>query len=171
MSETRKGVVTLGGNPVTLVGPEIKVGDKAPDFVCLETIADQVSLANFNNKIKIFNVIVSIDTGVCEVQTKRFNEEASNLNEDVEIITISVDLPFAFKRYCAAEGIDKVRTASDYKEHSFGKAYGVLMEENNLLARAIFVVDKDNVIRHAEYVGEISQEPNYEAALEVVRNL
>ncbi|NIP29736.1 MAG: thiol peroxidase [Candidatus Dadabacteria bacterium] len=171
MSDKRTDVVTIRGNPLTLLGPEIKVGDKAPDFKCNETLADEVSLASFEGKNKIFNVIGSIDTGVCQTQTKRFNQEATSLNDDVEILTISMDLPFALNRFCGAEGIEKVRTASDYKNHSFGNEYGVLIEENGLLARSIFVVDKDNIVRHVEYVNEFTNEPDYEAALEVVRNL
>lgn len=171
MSDKRTGVIQMKGNPLTLLGPEIKVGDKAPDFKCLETIVDQVDLSSFEGKNKIFNVIVSVDTPVCDVQTKKFNQESVSLGDDVEVITVSVDLPFALSRYCGAEGLDNIRTVSDYAEHSFGKAYGVLIEENKLLARAIFVVDKDNVVRHVEYVSEVTEEPDYEAALKVVRDL
>ena len=171
MSELRAGVVTMKGNPLTLVGPEIKVGDKAPDFNCLETIVDSVNLQSFEGKNKIFNVIISVDTPVCDVQTKRFNQESSSLGNDVEIITVSVDLPFALSRYCAAEGIDNLKSISDYADHSFGKAYGLLIEENKLLARAIIVVDKENIVRHVEYVSDITNDPNYDAALEVVKSL
>ena len=171
MSQQRKGVITIKGNPLTLVGVEIKVGDNAPDFKCFETLNSEVSLESFKGKNKVFNVVISVDTPVCSVQTKRFNQEASNLKDDVEIITVSVDLPFAMSRYCGAEGIDKVKVISDYMNHSFGKAYGVLIKENKLLARAIFVVDKANVVRHVEYVKEITNEPNYEAALEVISSL
>lgn len=124
MAEERTGVVTLKGNPLTLIGPEVKVGDKAPDFSSLKGLGAPVTLADLEGKVKVFNVIISVDTPVCDVQTKRFNQEAANLGDDVEILTLSMDLPFALGRYCAAEGIDKVQTASDYKDASFGEAYG-----------------------------------------------
>ena len=117
-------------------------------------------------KVKVFNVIISVDTPVCDVQTKKFNEEAAKLGDDVEILTLSMDLPFALGRYCA---VDKVKTASDYKDASFGEAYGVLIKEHKLLARAIFVVDKDNIVRHVEYVPEVATEPNYDPAIAAVK--
>lgn len=169
MSEERPNVVKMKGNPVTLVGHEVNVGDKAPDFTALEALGSPVSLGDLKNKVKVFNVVISVDTPVCDVQTKRFNQEAANLGDDVEILTISMDLPFALKRYCAAEGIDKVRTLSDYQDASFGEAYGTLIKENRLLARAIFVVDKDDNVKHVEYVGEITEEPDYESALSAVK--
>ena len=169
MAEERTGVVTLKGNPLTLIGSEIKVGDQAPDFSSLKGLGAPVTLADMDGKVKVFNVIISVDTPVCDVQTKKFNEEAANLGDDVEILTLSMDLPFALGRYCAAEGIDKVKTASDYKDASFGEAYGVLIKEHRLLARAIFVVDKDNVVRHVEYVPEVASEPNYEPAIAAVK--
>ena len=170
MSEERSGAVTLKGNPVTLVGHEIKVGEKAPDFSSLEALGSPVTLGDLEGKVKIFNVIVSVDTPVCDVQTKRFNQEAANLGDDVEILTLSMDLPFALSRYCGAAGIDKVRTLSDYKDASFGEAYGTLIKEHRLLARAIFVVDKDDNVVYVEYVPEIASEPNYEAALQAARD-
>ena len=171
MSAERKGVVTMKGNPLTLIGEEIKVGDKAPDFTCLKTIVDRVNLNSFEGKNKIFNVVVSVDTPVCDVQTKKFNQQANTLGEGARIITVSADLPFALSRYCGAEGIDNVVAVSDYMLNSFGEAYGVLIKENRLLARAVFVVDKDDVVRYVEYVDDITHEPDYEAALEVVRSL
>ncbi|MGB2693443.1 MAG: thiol peroxidase, partial [Thermodesulfobacteriota bacterium] len=126
-------------------------------------------LADLEGKVKVFNVIISVDTPVCDVQTKRFNQEAANLGDDVEILTLSMDLPFALGRYCAAEGIDKVQTASDYKDASFGEAYGVLIKEHRLLARALFVVDKDDIVRYAEYVPEVATEPNYDPAIAAVK--
>jgi len=169
MAEERTGVVTLKGNPLTLLGPEVKVGDKAPDFSSLKGLGAPITLADLEGKVKVFNVIISVDTPVCDVQTKRFNEEAANLGDDVEILTLSMDLPFALGRYCAAEGIDKVQTASDYKDASFGEAYGVLIKEHRLLARALFVVDKDDVVRYAEYVPEVATEPNYDPAIAAVK--
>jgi thiol peroxidase len=171
MAQERPGAVTMRGNPVTLIGPELKVGDKAPNFTVFEAIGSPVTLDNFKGKIKVFNVIVSVDTPVCDAQTKRFNEEASKLPSDVEIITVSMDLPFALKRYCSAAGIDRVKTVSDYRDASFGQAYGVLIKEHRLLARAIFVVDRDDTIRHVEYVKEITEHPNYDKALEVLKEL
>ncbi|MEW6145414.1 MAG: thiol peroxidase [Thermodesulfobacteriota bacterium] len=169
MAKERPNVVKMKGNPVTLLGNEVKVGDKAPDFTALAGLGAPVGLGDLRDKVKVFNVVVSVDTPVCDVQTKRFNKEAAGLGDDVEIVTLSMDLPFALKRYCAAEGIDKVKTLSDYQNASFGEAYGVLIKENRLLARSIFVVDKDDKVRHAEIVGEITQEPDYEAALKAVR--
>ncbi len=169
MAEERTGVVTLKGNPLTLIGSEVKVGDKAPDFTALKGLGAPIGLSDLEGKVKIFNVIISVDTPVCDVQTKRFNEEAADLGDDVEILTLSMDLPFALSRYCAAEGIDKVKTASDYKDASFGEAYGVLIKEHRLLARSLFVVDKDDVVRYVEYVPEIATEPNYELAIAAVK--
>jgi len=169
MAEERIGVVTLKGNPLTLIGPEVKVGDKAPDFSSLKGLGAPITLADLEGKVKVFNVIISVDTPVCDVQTKRFNQEAANLGDDVVILTLSMDLPFALGRYCAAEGIDKVQTASDYKDASFGEAYGVLIKEHRLLARALFVVDKDNIVRYAEYVPEVATEPNYDPAIAAVK--
>ena len=169
MAEERPNVVKMKGNPVTLLGHEVKVGQKAPDFTAHAGLGAPVGLGDLKDKVKVFNVVVSVDTPVCDVQTKRFNKEAAGLGDDVEIVTVSMDLPFALKRYCAAEGIDKVRTLSDYQNASFGEAYGVLIKENRLLARSIFVVDKNDKVRHVEYVGEITQEPDYESALKAVR--
>ncbi|MEE9213405.1 MAG: thiol peroxidase [Thermodesulfobacteriota bacterium] len=171
MAEERTGVTTLKGNPVTMIGPEIKVGDTAPNFTSYEKLGSPVTLDTYDGKIKIFSVIVSVDTPVCDIQTKRFNQEAANLGDDVEIITMSMDLPFALSRYCGAEGIDKVKTVSDYKDASFGEAYGVLMKEHRLLARAIFIVDKDNIVRYVEYVGEVAEEPDYDKALNALKEI
>lgn len=171
MTEERKSAVTLKGTPLTLVGPELQVGDKAPDFNCVKGLGEHVTLDTYKDKIKVFNVIVSVDTPVCDVQTKRFNKEAANLPDDVEIVTVSMDLPFALSRYCGAEGIDKVHTISDYMEGSFGQSYGILIKENRLLGRALFVADRENNLRHVEYVKEISQEPDYDKALDVLNGM
>lgn len=167
----RDNAVKMKGNPITLIGPELKKGDPAPDFRCVETLGSEVSLESFGDDVKVFNVVVSVDTPVCDVQIRRFNKEAAALSDSVQIITMSVDLPFAQSRYCAAAGVDRVRTASDYQYASFGEAYGVLIKENRLLARAIFVVGRDNVIEHVEYVGDIVNEPDYNAALEVIKSI
>ena len=171
MAKERNGAVTLKGQPLTLVGEEIKPGDKAPDFTVYEGLGAPLTLADLAGKVKVFNVVLSIDTPVCDAQTKNFNEAAASLPEDVVILTVSMDLPFAAKRYCAAEGIDKVKVVSDYKDASFGEAYGILIKEHRLLARGVFVVDKDDVVRYAEYVPEITQHPNYDAALDALKGL
>jgi thiol peroxidase len=171
MAQERPGAVTLNGNPLTLIGPEIKIGDKAPMFGALKAIGSPITLDNLKGKVKVFSVIVSLDTPVCDAQTRRFNEEAARLPEDVEIHTVSMDLPFTQSRFCGAAGIDKVKNISDHKDSSFGEAYGVLIKEFRLLSRAIFVVDKNDTVQYVEYVKEVSQHPNYESALAAVRKL
>ncbi|MGP7818442.1 thiol peroxidase [Niallia sp. 01092] len=160
--------ITFKNQPVTLLGKEIKVGDKAPNFSVLANDMSEVTLDSSKGKVRLFSVIPSIDTGVCDAQTRRFNEEAAKL-ENVQIITVSADLPFAQRRWCAAAGIDKVITVSDHKELSFGKAYGVAIEELRLLTRAIFVVDANDTVTYVEYVAEATNHPNYEAAIEAVK--
>lgn len=169
--ERRKGVVTMGGNPVTLIGKEIKVGDKAPDFTVLTNDLTPYTLKDAGDKIKIISVVPSLDTGVCELQTINFNQAASELGDDVLILTISVDLPFAQKRFCGAKGIDRVITLSDHKDLSFGLNYGFVMEEHRLLARGIVVLDRDNTVRYVEYVKEVTTHPDYDKALEAVKKL
>ncbi len=172
MAQERLGAVKMKGNPVTLLGPEIKVGDKAPEFSAIETLGSPpVTLESLRGKVKVLNVVVSVDTPVCDVQTKRFNQEAASLPGDVEILTVSMDLPFGLKRYCGAAGIDKVRAISDYRDASFGEAYGVLMRDNRLLARAVFVVDKNDTVQYAEYVDEVTHEPNYDGALAAIKKV
>ncbi|MCR6095523.1 thiol peroxidase [Salipaludibacillus agaradhaerens] len=161
--------VTFKEKPVTLVGDDISVGDKAPDFTVLATDLSEITLSDSKGKIRLISVVPSIDTGVCDQQTRRFNEEAAKL-ENVEILTISVDLPFAQKRWCAAAGIDNVQTLSDHRDLDFGKKYGVAIEELRLLARAIFVVDSSDTVVYVEYVPEVSQHPNYEEAINAVKN-
>ncbi|BAQ11755.1 thiol peroxidase [Sporosarcina sp. FSL W7-1349] len=163
--------VTFKNNPVTLLGEEVKVGDTAPDFTVLANDLSPVTLADTNGKIRLISVIPSIDTGVCSKQTRTFNEEATSLGEDVHVLTISVDLPFAQARWCAAEGIENVQTLSDHRDLSFGKAYGVVMEELRLLARSVFVIDKDNKVTYVEYVSEGTNHPDYEKAVEAVKQL
>jgi len=166
----RPGATTLRGNPFTLIGPELKPGDKAPDFEVVDTGLAAVNLEKTGNSVRIFSVVPSLDTPVCDAQTKRFNEEAAKL-ASVEIYTVSMDLPFAQKRWCGAFGVDRVKMLSDHRDGSFGSSYGTLIKELRIESRAIFVVDKDNVIRHAEYVKEVADFPNYESALAVARSL
>lgn len=159
----RQGAFQFKG-PVTLVGPEIKVGDTAPDFTVVANDLSAVTLADSKGTVRIISVVPSLDTGVCDAQTRRFNEEAAKL-DGVTILTVSVDLPFAQKRWCGAAGIEKVQTVSDYKDLSFGTAYGVLIKEFRLLSRAVFVVDANDKVVYAEYVPAAGEHPNYEAAI------
>jgi thiol peroxidase len=158
----------MRGNPLTLVGPELKPGDSAPDFNLVDGSLKPVTLKDTGNHVRIISVIPSLDTPVCDAQTKRFNEEAAKM-QDVDIITVSMDLPFAQKRWCGAFGIDKVKMLSDHKEASFGSNYGTLIKDLRIESRAIFVIDGENKIRHAEYVKEVADFPNYEAALSAAR--
>ncbi|MBL8229714.1 MAG: thiol peroxidase [Bryobacterales bacterium] len=160
----RPGATTLRGNPLTLIGPELKSGDAAPDFDVVDNGLQSVTLEKTGNTVRIFSVVPSLDTPVCDAQTKRFNEEAAKL-EGVDIYTISMDLPFAQKRWCGAFGVDKVKMLSDHRTGSFGSAYGTLIKELRITSRAIFVVDKSNKVTHAEYVKEVADHPNYETAL------
>ena len=166
----RKGAVTLRGNPMTLVGPEIKVGDAAPAFTVIGNDMKPVTLADTAGKVRIVASVPSLDTPVCDAETRRFNEESANL-PGVEILTVSMDLPMAQSRWCGAAGVKNVRTLSDYRERLFGPAYGVLIQELQLDARAVFVLDKDNTVRYVEYVKEVAEHPNYAAALEAAKKL
>jgi thiol peroxidase len=161
---------TLRGNPHSVVGPELKTGDKAPDFHAVDDSLKPLDLAGTGTGVRIFSVVPSLDTPVCDAQTKRFNEEAGKL-PDVKIYTVSMDLPFAQKRWCGAYGVDHVKMVSDHRSGSFGEHYGTLIKDLRILSRAIFVVDKDNTIRHAEYVKEVADHPNYESALAVAKSL
>src|SRR5581483_5876208 len=161
--------VTFKGNQVTLLGNEIKVGDKAPNFTVLANDLSEVTLDNTKGQVRLISVVPSLDTGVCDAQTRRFNEEASKLG-NVKILTISVDRPFAQKRWCGAAGVENVQTLSDHRDLSFGEAYGVVMQEFRLLARSIFVVDSNDTVTYVEYVSEGTNHPNYEAALEAVKS-
>lgn len=168
--QERKGAVTLRGNPMTLLGPELKVGDQAPDFKLVGNDMKPVTLADTAGKVRILASVPSLDTPVCDAETRRFNEEAGQL-PGVEILTISMDLPFAQSRWCGAAGVKNVRTVSDYKERSFGPAYGVLIPELQLDARAVFVLDKDNTLRYVEYVKEVAEPPNFDAVLAAAKKL
>jgi len=162
--------VTFKGNPVTLLGNTIKVGDKAPGFTVLSSSLQPTSLADFDGKVKVIAVYPSIDTGVCAAQNRRFNQEADKLKE-VTVLSISVDLPFAQSRFCAAEGLNSIVTLSDHKDLDFGMKYGFVIEELRLLARGTVIIGKDNLVKYVEFVPEIAQEPDYEAALKVIKEL
>jgi len=169
MAEERKGAVTMRGNPMTLVGPELKPGQKAPAFTAVGKGLAPVTLDQFKGKVKIIAAIPSIDTPVCDAETRRFNEEASKLPGDVQILTISMDLPFAQARWCGAAGVDKVTTISDWRAAEFGQKYGALIKELHLLARVVFVIDKNDNVVYSEYVKEVANQPNFEAALDAAR--
>ncbi|MDX8367522.1 thiol peroxidase [Cytobacillus sp. IB215665] len=160
--------ITFKGNPVTLLGNEVKVGDKAPDYTVLANDLSPVTLANSSGSVRLISVVPSVDTGVCDAQTRRFNEEVASL-DNVQVLTVSVDLPFAQKRWCGASGIDNVVTLSDHRDLSFGEAYGAVIKELRLLARAVFVIDSNDNITYVEYVSEGTNHPNYEAAIEAVK--
>jgi thiol peroxidase len=166
----RPGATTLKGNPKTLIGPELKPGDSAPDFNVVDNNLNPVTLKETGNHVRIISVVPSLDTPVCDAQTKRFNEEAAKL-PGVQFYTISMDLPFAQKRWCGAYGVDKVKMVSDHRSGSFGERYGTLIKDLRIESRAIFVVDKDNTIKHVEYVKEVADHPNYDAALAAARSL
>jgi thiol peroxidase len=169
--EEHSGIITLKGNPLTLLGPELKVGDKAPDFEVLNNDLQPVTLSSYQEKIRVIAAVPSLDTPVCDLETRRFNQAAGDLGPDVVILTISMDLPFAQKRWCGAAGVDKVITLSDHRQASFGTAYGVLIKELRLLARTIFVLDRKGIIRYIQVVKEIGKEPAYEPVLEAVKKL
>jgi len=169
--EERTGVITFKGRPVTLVGPRIEPGDRAPDFRVVDTALTPVTLADFRGKVKIISAVPSLDTPVCDAETRRFNREAAAMPGEVAILTVSLDLPFAQKRWCAAAGIDRVKVLSDYQERSFGLAYGVLIKELKLLSRSVFVVDASDTVRYVQHVKEVAQEPDYEAVLAAARAL
>ncbi len=165
----RQGATTLQGNPMTLVGPELKAGDPAPEFHVIDSSLKPVSLESTGGKTRIFSVVPSLDTPVCDAQTRRFNEEAGKL-ADVDIYTVSMDLPFAQKRFCNSFALDNVKMLSDHRDASFGSSYGTLIKELRILSRAIFVVDPENRIKYVEYVPEVADFPNYEAALEAAKS-
>jgi thiol peroxidase len=169
--QERKGVITMKGKPLTLLGKEVKVGDSAPDFEVVANDMSTVKFSSYRGKVCIICSVPSLDTSVCDMETRRFNEEAGKLGSNVTVVTISMDLPFAQKRWCGAAGVKNVQTLSDYRDASFGKAYGVLIKDLRLLARAVFVVDKKGTIRYIQIVKEVASEPDYEAALNAVKGL
>lgn len=167
----RKDQVTMKGKPLTLIGDEVKVGDAMPDFEVIANDLSVVKSSSLHGKVCIITSVPSLDTGVCDTMTRRFNAEAGSLGAGAAVLTVSMDLPFAQKRWCGAAGIENVQALSDHRDAAFGKAFGVLIKELRLLARAVFVVDKQGVIRYVELVKELTNEPNYEAALTAAKEL
>jgi thiol peroxidase len=171
MAQQRKAAVTWKGSPTDLVGPALKAGDSAPaDFTLVGTDMSTLSGADLRGKPRIVCAVPSLDTPVCDIEMRRFNSEAEKI-PGVNVVVVSLDLPFAQKRWCGATGSDRVQALSDYKERSFGPAYGVLAPSKGLFARAVFVIDGNDVVRHAEYVSEVANEPNYAAALDAAKQL
>jgi thiol peroxidase len=167
----RPGIITRKGNPLTLVGQEVRGGDPAPDFEVIDNDLSPFKFSSLKGKVAIISSVPSLDTPVCDIQTRWFNEEAAKLGPGIEILTISMDLPFAQKRWCGAAGVDRVKTYSDHRDAAFGLAYGVLIKELRLLARAVFVVDKAGVLRYIQLVKEMANEPNYDEVLQALGKL
>jgi thiol peroxidase len=165
----RAGLVTMKGKPVVLLGDEVKPGQMAPEFVAVDNDMNEARLSAFRGKVVVLSAVPSLDTSVCSIETRRFNEEAAKLGDDVVILTVSMDLPFAQKRWCAAEGIKAVKTLSDHRDAAFGRAYGVLIKDLRLLGRAVFVVDRQGRVIYVQLVREIATEPDYDAVLNAVR--
>jgi thiol peroxidase len=165
----RKGIITMRGNPLTLIGNEVKVGDVARDFIALDNNLSPVSFSSFQGKTCILSSVPSLDTPVCDMETRRFNEEAARLGSDIMILTISMDLPFAQKRWCAAAGVSRVKILSDHRDASFGTAYGVLIKELRLLARAVFLVDRKGIVQYIQLVKEVTKEPDYRTILDALK--
>ncbi len=167
----RKNLITMKGKPLTLQGKQVKVGDKAPNFKVIANDLSAVDFSSFRGKICVITSVPSLDTSTCDRMTRRFNEEAAKLGNDVTVLTMSMDLPFAQKRWCGAAGINNVQTLSDHRDTSFGTAYGVLIKELRLLARAVFVVDRYGIVRYTQLVSELTNEPDYQAVLDAVKGL
>jgi thiol peroxidase len=167
----RTGVTAIDGNPLTLIGPELKTGDRAPDFSVVDNEMNTVSLNDFKSKLLLIAAVPSLDTPVCDIETQKFNSKASALGDDIQILTISMDLPFAQKRWCGANNIDKVITLSDHRQASFGNAFGVLIKELRLLARAVFVLDEKRIIQKIVILDDVTKEPDYEDIIQSVKNL
>lgn len=167
----RFGLITLKGQPVTLMGDVVKEGDVAPDFQVVDNDLKPFSFSALSDKVVIITSVPSLDTPVCDLEARRFNQEAAKLGDDIQILVISMDLPFAQKRWCAAAGVNNLQTLSDHKEASFGLNYGVLIKELRLLARAVLVLDRQKIVRYTELVTEVGQEPNYELALDAAKKL
>lgn len=171
MSQEKTGVITFKTNPMTLLGPDIKVGDAAPDFRVVDNGLQPVTLASSAGKVRLISVVPSLDTPTCDTMTRKFNEEAAKLPEAVVNYTISLDLPFAQKRWCGAAGIERVKTLSDYQDRSFGLNYGLLIKELKLLTRAVYVIDAQGKVAYREIVKEVTAEPDYAAALAAAKKL
>ncbi len=169
--EERFGAVTLKGTPLTLLGKPVQVGDAAPDADLTTNDWTTVRLSDYASRVRLINVVFSLDTSICDTQTRKFNEEASRLGQDVVVLTISADLPFAQKRWCGASGLENVITLSDHKTMAFSNAYGVHVKERRTTSRAVFIIDKGGIVRYAEYVPEIGSQPNYDAALAALKQI
>lgn len=167
----RNNVITFKGNPLTLIGPALKVGDKAPDFSVLDNDMQPVTLKSSAGKVRLFSIVPSLDTAVCDIQTVTFNKRAADLSAGVKLYTVSVDLPFAQARYCAAKAVERIQTVSDYREVSFGTNYGMLIKELRLLARSVVIVDANDVVRYVQIVPEMTTQPNYEDALMALKKV
>jgi len=167
----RPGLITMKGKPLTLVGPEVKPGAPAPDFTVVANDLSDFRFSSLQGQVCVLSSVPSLDTPVCDIETRRFNDEATGLGAAVKLLTISMDLPFAQKRWCGAAGVENLKTFSDHREAAFGLAYGVLIKELRLLARAVFVVDQGGKVQHVQIVPELANEPDYEAVLQAVRRL
>jgi thiol peroxidase len=169
--QERENAITMKGNPLTLLGTPVNVGQKAPDFTVIANDLSPVRLSDYKGKTIIVASVPSLDTSVCDTETRKFNEKAAELGDDVVILTISMDLPFAQKRWCGAAGVEQVTTLSDYQQADFGTKYGLLIKDLRLLARSVMVVDSAGVVRYVQLVPEVAQEPDYEAVLKAVNDL
>lgn len=167
----RKNAITIKGNPLTLLGPELKTGDTAPDATLLDNDLNAVTLSSYRGKTVVISAVTSLDTPVCDMETRRFNQEAVKLGDDITILTLSMDLPFAQKRWCGGAGVDNVLTLSDHLTAEFGTAYGVLIKELRLLARTVFIVDREGTIQYVQRVEENTNEPDYDAVLKALADL
>jgi thiol peroxidase len=167
----RTGIITMHSNPLTLKGNEVKTGDVAPDATLLDNALNPVKISSYKGKVCIISSVPSLDTPVCDIETRRFNQEAEGLGEDVIILTVSMDLPFAQKRWCGAAGVDRVVTLSDHRDASFGEAYGMLVKELRLLARAVHVIDREGIVRYIQIVNEMSEEPDYAEVIKETKKL
>ncbi len=167
----RQGIVTIHGNPLTLVGDDVKVGTPAPDAELLDNGLNPVKLSSYRGKILVVVSVPSLDTPVCDIETRRFNDEAANLGADIQLITVSMDLPFAQKRWCGAAGVTNLQTLSDHRQADFGTTYGVLIKELRLLARAIFILDREGTVQYVQLVPEVTNEPNYEEVLQTLNKM
>jgi thiol peroxidase len=167
----RQGIITIHGKPLTLVGDEVKAGTGAPDVEVLDNDLNPVKLSSYRGKILVIASVPSLDTPVCDLETRRFNDEAANLGADIEMLTISMDLPFAQKRWCGAAGVSRLKTLSDHRQAEFGTAYGVLIKELRLLARAVFIVDRQGTVQYVQLVKEVAEEPNYEEVLQALAKI
>lgn len=167
----RQGIITIHGNPLTLVGDDVKVGTPAPDAELLDNDLKPVKLSSYRGKVLVLVTVPSLDTPVCDIETRRFNDEADKFGPNIQLVTISMDLPFAQKRWCGAAGVTNLQTLSDHRQAEFGKAYGVLIKELRLLARAIFILDREGTVKYVQLVPEVTNEPNYEEVLQTLNKM